>query len=77
MTYSLIIEKENCDPVYRNGILTWEVVTSILRNNLPNNTIRVQIYKWSSNNKCLGHKCVRMNNITDVVLSLRDKEVLI
>jgi hypothetical protein len=77
MTYSLTIIKDGDKVEYRNGILTWGVVTSILRNNLPNSTIRVQIYKWSSNNKCLGHKCVRMNNITDVVLSLRDKEVLI
>jgi hypothetical protein len=77
MTYSLIIEKENSDPVYRNGILTWGAVTSILRNNLPNSTIRVQIYKYSNDNKCLGYKCVRMNNIVDVVLSLKDKEVLI
>jgi hypothetical protein len=77
MTYSLTIIKDGDKVEYRNGILTWEVVTSILRNNLPNSTIRVQIYKWSSYNKCLGHQCVRMNNITDVVPSLRDKEVLI
>ena len=77
MTYSLTIIKDGDKVEYRNGILTWGAVTSILRNNLPDSTIRVQIYKYSSNNKCLGYKCVRMNNIVDVALSLRDKEVLL
>jgi len=77
MTYSLIIERHSADPVYVNGIKTWPEVTNYLRHKLDNSAIKAEIYKWSSNNKCLGQKCVRMNNIVDIVLSLRDKEVLI
>ena len=77
MTYSLIIGRKNYDTVYVNDIKTWPDVTNFLRHKLDQWTISVNIYKWSSNNKCLGQKHVCMANITDVVLALKDKEVLV
>lgn len=77
MTYSLIIIKDGGKVEYKNDILTWPEVTRHLRHKLDQWTRSVTIYKWSSNNKCLGQKYVCMANITDVVLALRDKEVLI
>ena len=76
MTYSLIIEHANSDPTYVNDIKTWPQVTYYLRKRLDQWTTRVHIYKWSSNNKCLGEKYVTMGNICDVAFALRDKVLL-
>ena len=72
MTYSLIIEHANSDPTYVNDIKTWPQVTYHLRKKLDQRTTRVHIYKWSSNNRCLGEKWVTMANICDVAFALRD-----
>lgn len=81
MTYSLTIVRDNNSKVkdfeYVNGIATWPQVTHYLRNNLDQWVKKVHIYKWSSNSKCLGEKCVTMSNICDVAFALRDKQVLI
>ena len=77
MTYSLTIEYKNSDPTYVNDILTWPQVTGYLRHKLDQWAIRVHIYKYSSDDRLLGEKCVTMSNIVDVCLSLRDKQVLI
>ena len=77
MTYSLIIEHSNSDPSYVLNIKTWEKVTNYLRNKLDQWVIRVKIYKYSSDNKLLGEKCVTMGNICEVAFALRDKQVLI
>ena len=77
MTYSLIIEHSNSDPSYVLNIKTWEEVTNYLRNKLDQWVIRVKIYKYSSDNKLLGEKCVTMGNICEVAFALRDKQVLL
>lgn len=77
MNYSLTIEHSNSDPTYVNDIKTWPAVTNYLRNKLDQWTTRVHIYKWSSNNKCLGEKCVTMGNLCEVAFALRDKQVLL
>jgi hypothetical protein len=76
MTYSLTIEHSNSDPTYVNDIKTWPTVTNYLRNKLDQWTTRVHIYKWSSNHKCLGEKCVTMGNLCEVAFALRDKILL-
>lgn len=76
MTYSLIIEHSNSDPTHVNDIKTWPQVTSYLRNKLDQWTIRVHIYKWSSNDRCLGHICVTMGNLWDIANSANDKVLL-
>lgn len=76
MKYSLTIERINYDPIFVNGIKTWTGVTDYLKNKLDKNTIRVHVYKWSSNTKCLGHAFVNMSNIAKVAYTLRDKDVL-
>lgn len=77
MTYSLIIERGNSDPTYVNDIKTWPQVTYYLRHKLDQWTTKVHIYKYSSDYKVLGEKCVTMGNLVDVCLALRDKQVLI
>lgn len=81
MTYSLTIIRDNNSKVkdfeYVNDIATWPQVTHYLRNNLDQWVKKVHIYKWSSNTKCLGEKCVTMSNICDVAFALRDKQVLL
>ena len=77
MTYSLIIERGNSDPTYVNDIKTWPQVTYHLRHKLDQWTTKVHIYKYSSDDKVLGEKCVTMGNLVDVCLALRDKQVLI
>ena len=76
MTYSLIIEHTNSDPTYVNDIKTWPQVTYHLRKKLDQWTIKVHIYKWSSDNRCLGSKCVTMGNLCEVAFALRDKVLL-
>jgi len=76
MTYSLIINNNNADPKYINDILTWDDVLNTLRNGLDQWTIKVHIYKWSSNNRCLGEKCVTMGNLWDIANSANDKVLL-
>lgn len=77
MTYSLIINRKNYDPIYKNNILTWGGVTAILRHGLDQWTTSVHIYKLSSDNRTLGEKHVTMSNICDVAFALRDKNVLL
>ena len=77
MTYSLVISKHQSDPQYVLGLKTWAQVTHYLRNKLDQYTIRVHIYKLSSNNRTLGEKCVTMGNICEVAFALRDKQVLL
>ena len=72
MTYSIIIEKRKSDPQYVNDIKTWTEVLNYLRYKLDRTTIAAHIYKWSSNNKCLGEKLVTMSNMWDVTNSKTD-----
>ena len=76
MTYSLSIERSQSDPTYVNGLTQWAQVTNYLRNKLDQWTIRVHIYKYGSDDRLLGEKCVTMDNICDVAFALRDKQVL-
>ena len=76
MEYSLIIEKKNADPEYKNGLKQWRDVTAILRNGLDQWTISVHIYKYSSDNRTLGEKHVTMGNLWNVTNSLTDKVLL-
>jgi len=76
MIYSLEVEKVNYGPVFVNCIKTWTGVTDYLKKNLDSNTIRVHVYKWSSDNKCLGRATIHMGNIAKVAYTLRDKDVL-
>ena len=77
MKYSMTIEYNNSDPKYINDITTWGDVLDTLRHRLDQWAIKVHIYKWSSNNRCLGHRCVTMGNICEVAFTLRDKQVLL
>lgn len=76
MKYSLTIERINYDPIFVNDIMTWVGVTDYLKKKLDSNTIRVHVYKWSSDNKCLGHATTNMGNIAKIAYTLRDKDVL-
>lgn len=76
MKYSLTIEHNNSSPSYKNDIKTWSEVLDILRNGLDQWTIKVHIYKWSSNNRCLGSRCVTMSNLYFVAGSPTDKVLL-
>lgn len=51
----------------------WTQVTQFLRHNLDKWVICVEVCKYSSNNRMLGHKSVTMSNMCDVCLSLTDK----
>ena len=74
MKYSLTIEKSNSRYyTYKNGIPTWDKVCEILRSGLDQWTTKVYIYKWSSNDRCLGHKCVTMGNLWNVLSYGTDK----
>jgi len=77
MRYSLLIERNQADPKSVNGLTQWAQVTNYLRNKLDQWTIRVHIYKYSSDNRLLGEKCVTMGNICEVAFALRDKQVLL
>ena len=76
MTYSIVVERKMNDPVYHKDIKTWGDVTKILRHGLSSITTAATIYKYSSDNKCLGQKRVTMGNLVDVATSLRDKCLL-
>lgn len=76
MKYGMIIEYNNSDPKHINDIATWGDVLDILRNRLDQWTIKVHIYKWSSNDRCLGHRCVTMGNLWDIANSANDKVLL-
>jgi len=73
MTYSLVIIKHQYDPTYINGLQNWSQVTEYLQKKLDQWTTKVSIYKYSSNNKLLGYKCVTMGNLWEVANSLTDK----
>ena len=77
MTYSVTINRPNCDPIYKNNILTWGEVTAILRHGLDQWTMSVHIWKFGSDNRLLGEKHVTMGNICDVAFALRDTDVLL
>jgi len=53
-------------------IQTWPQVTHLLRHKLDPYVICVEIKKWSSDGKLLGHVSVTMSNMCEVCLSLRD-----
>lgn len=72
----MIIEKRFCSPEYINGLNTWEEVKTKLCEELPQGTIRVCVYKFSSNNKTLGYCPVTMHNMAKVINASNDKEVL-
>ena len=76
MKYSLTIERINYDPTYVFDIMTWTGVTDYLKKKLDSNTIRVHVYKWSSDGKRLGHATIHMGNIAKVAYTLRDKDIL-
>lgn len=76
MTYSLIIEHNHAEPTYVNGIETWDEVLDYLKHKLDQWTIRVQIYKYSSNDRCLGEKCVTMGNMYAIANAPTDKVLL-
>jgi hypothetical protein len=76
MTYSLRIEHNHGNTTYVKGIETWNDVLDYLKHKLDQWTIRVHIYKWSSNSRCLGEKCVTMGNLWDVVWNGTDKVLL-
>lgn len=78
MTYSLLIKKRFGTPVcdYVSDILTWPDVTNYLRSKLDDKVTKVEIFKYSSNHKCLGHKVVTIDNIVKVATSLRDTILL-
>ena len=57
--------------VIRN-IQTWQQVVYLLRHKLDSFVICVEVKKWSSDGKLLGHVSVTMSNMCEVCLSLRD-----
>lgn len=77
MTYSMTIVRRHSDPTYVNGLTQWVQVTNYLRNKLDQLVTKVHIYKYSSDDRLLGEKCVTMSNICDVAFALRDKQVLL
>ena len=72
----MIIEYKNSDPKHINDIATWDDVLDTLRHRLDQWTIKVHIYKWSKNDRCLGHRCVTMGNLYFVANSPTDKILL-
>lgn len=75
MVYTAVIKRNpNYTPdieVIRN-IQTWQEVTHLLRHKLDSFVICVEVEKWSSNDRLLGHVSVTMSNMCEVCLSLRD-----
>lgn len=57
--------------VVRN-IQTWQQVAYLLRHKLDSFVICVEVKKWSSDGRLLGHVSVTMSNMCEVCLSLRD-----
>ena len=57
--------------VVRN-IQTWQQVVYLLRHKLDSFVICVEVKKWSSDGRLLGHVSVTMSNMCEVCLSLRD-----
>jgi hypothetical protein len=53
-------------------IQTWQQVVYLLRHKLDSFVICVEVKKWSSDGKLLGHASVTMSNMCEVCLSLRD-----
>ena len=54
-------------------IKTWQQVCYLLRHKLDAFVICVEVKKWSSDGRLLGHVSVTMSNMCDVCLSLTDK----
>jgi len=65
--------KTNDRTEYFNGIKTWAEVIEFLTNKLDPWTTKVYIYKYSSNQRLLGEKCVTMGNLVEVANSKNDK----
>ena len=74
--YSMTFERQHSDPTFKNDIPTWDKVREILRSGLDQWTIKVHIYKFSSNHRCLGHKCVTMSNLWNVLSYGTDKVLI-
>lgn len=76
MVYTAVIKRNpHYTPdieVVRN-IQTWSQVTHLLRHKLDAFVICVEVEKWSSDERLLGHISVTMSNMCDVCLSLSDK----
>jgi hypothetical protein len=76
MVYTAVIKRNpHYTPdieVVRN-IQTWSQVTHLLRHKLDAFAICVEVEKWSSDERLLGHISVTMSNMCDVCLSLSDK----
>jgi len=53
-------------------IQTWQQVVYLLRHKLDCFVICVEVKKWSSDGRLLGHVSVTMSNMCEVCLSLRD-----
>ena len=53
-------------------IQTWQQVVYLLRHKLDSFVICVEVKKWSSDGRLLGHVSVTMSNMCEVCLSLRD-----
>lgn len=53
-------------------IQTWQQVIYLLRHKLDCFVICVEVKKWSSDGRLLGHVSVTMSNMCEVCLSLRD-----
>ena len=58
---------------YFNGLKTWEEVIVFLTNKLDQWCFRIHIFKYSSNHRLLGEKCVTMGNLVEVAKSKNDK----
>ena len=75
MVYTAVIKRNpNHTPdieVIRN-IQTWQQVVYLLRHKLDSFVICVEVKKWSSDGRLLGHVSVTMSNMCEVCLSLRD-----
>lgn len=76
MKYGMTIEYNHADPKYINDIATWGDVLDTLRRGLDQWVIKVHIYKWSKNDRCLGSRCVTMGNLWDIANSANDKVLL-
>ena len=65
--------KTNDRSEYFNGFKTWDEVIEFLTTKLDQWTTKVYIYKYSSNHRLLGQKCVTMGNLIEVANSKNDK----
>lgn len=78
MTYTLAISGDYHHPFYKeiNDIEKWDDVLDYLKNKIEQYTIKVHIYKYSSDIRLLGQLCVTMENLWYVASSPNDKVLL-